>query len=210
MKSYLRIAAFVTVVGAILVAVRAWMRERQRHEVFPAADASALLNPLRRFIQSPEGTVRAFGLRPGDRVLEIGPGPGYFTPHAVDAVLPAGRVVCLDVQREMLELLRGNLGERLDHVDFVVASAEQLPLRNGSFDAAFMISVLGEVPQPDRAVGELARILGPGGCASFSETFNDPDYVRVPVLRGMCEDAGMEEVAWRRQLLGYIARFRAM
>ena len=194
------IVVVASIVAAIAAAVRAWMQERQRHEVFPASNAAALLNPLRRFIQSPEATVRAFELRRGDLVLEIGPGPGYFTPHAVAAVGRGGRIVCLDVQREMLELLR----DRVGGVDFVAASAEQLPFRTSAFDATLMISVLGEVPHPEAAVGELARVLKPGGAASFSETFNDPDYVRLPVLREMCGTAGLRAASWRRQLLGYI------
>ena len=42
---------------------------------------------------------------------------------------------------------------------------------------------------------------------SFCETVNDPDYVWLTVLRRLCRAAGLEQRDWRRQLLGYIARF---
>ena len=187
-----RNAALVVLLGGIVAlaaAVRAWMQERQRREVFPAANAAALLNPLRRLIQSAEGTVRAFGLKPGDVALEIGPGPGYFTPHAAAAIQPGGRLVCLDVQREMLAILRNNMRDSAANVDLVVGSAERLPFRTGAIDAAFLISVLGEVPDEHAAVAEIARLLSPGGTASFCETVNDPDYVRLPVMRKMCAAA---------------------
>ena len=105
-------------------------------------------------------------------------------------------------------VLIGVIGVASYGVDFVAASAEQLPFRTSAFDATLMISVLGEVPHPEAAVGELARVLKPGGTASFSETFNDPDYVRLPVLSEMCGTAGLRAASWRRQLLGYILRVR--
>jgi ubiquinone/menaquinone biosynthesis C-methylase UbiE len=56
-----------------------------RGKVYPAADASSLLHPLRRLVQSSRRTVAAMGLRDTDRVLEVGCGPGYFTPVVASA-----------------------------------------------------------------------------------------------------------------------------
>jgi len=71
----------------------------------------------------------------------------------------------------------------------------------------FLVSVLGEVPDARAAVAEIGRVLRHGGTVSFCETVNDPDYVRLPALRRVCGEAGLEFVDRRRQLLGYIARF---
>jgi SAM-dependent methyltransferase len=199
------IVVFVLAAG-IAAAVCAWLRERWRREAFPAANAPALLNPARRLIQSPQKVVRAFGLKPGDVVLELGPGPGYFTTEAVDAIGPSGRVICMDLQKEMLVALREHVS-RETHVDLVVADAMRLPIRRCVLDAAYLVSMLGEVPDQAAAVGELTRVLRRGGVVSFCETVNDPDYVRLSVLRRMCWDAGLQATDWRRQLLGYIARF---
>ena len=195
-------------VGCLVVAVRAWLSERNHRSVFPASDARALLNPARGFIQSAEGTVRAFGLKPGDTALEIGPGPGYFTPHAVSAVGSHGRLICIDIQGEMLVLLRERLTEQGSRADLVIGDAGNLPFRNGILDAALVIEMLGEVPDPRAAVNEIRRILRPDGTASFCEAMNDPDYVRLPVIRELCANAGLRSLDWRRQKLGYIARFR--
>ena len=70
-----------------------------------------------------------------------------------------------------------------------------------------LVAVLGEVPDQQAAVHELARILRPGGAVSFVETFTDPDYVRLPVMRRMTAAAGLHEDRWRRQAIGYTARF---
>ena len=194
--------------GALVaVVVWLWFRERGRHQAFPASQAGVLLHPARRLMQDPAWIIRAFGLRPGDSVLEIGPGPGYFTPEALRAVGPEGRVVCFDLQREMLVALRERLGGDAARVDLVAGDAMRLPFRGSGFDHAYLVSVLGEVPEPAAAVREIARVLRPGGVVSFSETVNDPDFVRLPVLGRMCAEAGLAARDWRRQLLGHIARF---
>jgi ubiquinone/menaquinone biosynthesis C-methylase UbiE len=190
-----------------LVGVLAWRRERSEKSVFPAANASALLNPMRRLIQRPEQAICDFGLETGDRVLELGPGPGYFTPHAARAVSPDGCVVAADLQPEMLAELRRRLGpEGLPAVRLLAADATRLPFRDGSFDAAFLVAVLGEVPDSARALAELRRVLRPGGVVSFYETVNDPDYVREGVLRELCRSAGLRVIERRRKLLGYVMR----
>ena len=174
---------------------------------YSADEARSLLHPARRLIQSPAHVIRAFGLRPGHTVLELGPGPGYFSGEAAAAVGPSGRVICVDLQRGMLLALRDHVAATPARIDLVVGDAGHLPIRSGVLDAAFLVSMLGEVPDPDAAVRELARVLGPAGVVSFCETVNDPDYVRLAVLRRLCRTVGLVQGDWRRQLLGYIARF---
>lgn len=204
----LAVAIGLLVASVFAVAVRAWLSERKNRSVFPASDAASLLNPARALIQSAEGTVRAFGLKPGDTALEIGPGPGYFTPHAVKAVGGDGRLVCLDIQREMLVLLRERLAKQGSRADLVIGDAGNLPLRDGVVDAALVVEMLGEVPDPRAAANEIGRVLRSDGIVSFCEAMNDPDYVRLPVIRELCASAGLRPLDWRRQKLGYVARFR--
>jgi len=184
------------------------MRERRAKTVFPAKDAPALLNPLRRLLQDPRAVVEAAAIRPGERVLELGPGPGYFTLHAARTAGATGSVVALDLQPAML----GALGERLrapltGRVRMVAADATLLPFCDGTFDRVFLSAVLGEVPDADAAVREIARVLRPDGTVAFCETLTDPDYVRVGDLRACCAAAGLVPVARRRQPLGYVMRF---
>jgi ubiquinone/menaquinone biosynthesis C-methylase UbiE len=204
MKSIIVVATAI----AVALAIRAWLVERGRRAAFPAADAPALLNPLRRLIQDPQRTIDAFGLQRGDTVLEIGPGPGYFSPHAVDAIGTRGRLMCLDLQPAMLALLRDRLAEGGRHADLVAAAAGHLPLQEDVIDCVFMINVLGEVPDQRGALDEIRRATKPGGTLAVNETMNDPDYVRLAVLRELCGAAQFDALDWRRQLLGYIARFR--
>jgi ubiquinone/menaquinone biosynthesis C-methylase UbiE len=185
-----------------------WLRERRARLVFPASQANALLNPLRRLIQDPAKLIEECGVAPGERVLELGPGPGYFTPHAAAAAGPRGTIVCADLQPAMLERLRARLpGDAAPIVRPVAADATRLPFADASFDRAFLVTVLGEIRDPARAVAELKRVLRPGGIVAVCETINDPDYVQERVLRRLCWDAGLAFLARRRRPLGYVATF---
>jgi len=208
------IATGAAVAGAMAVAGAAalaavWMRERRSHTVFPASQADALLNPLRRWIQRPAAFVQACGIDPGERVLEVGAGPGYFTVDAARAAGERGRVVCLDVQPAMLARLSDRIASSGGVNALPVAGdAMRLPFVDRAFDRAFLVAVLGEVPNAAAALREIRRVLRPGGTAVFYETINDPDYVREGVLRELCWDAGLAFVGRRRKPLGYIGQFR--
>lgn len=206
MRRFIGAAGAVSV--AFIAAALVWLAERRRRQVFPASDASALLNPARRLVQRPASVIRGTGVKRGDVVVELGAGPGYFTADALAAVRGGGgRVVSVDLQREMLTTLRWRLKGRREASDLVVADAASLPLRDAVIDAAFLVAVLGEVPDQTRAVAEIARMLRSGGIVSFVEMMTDPDYVRLPVLVRMCRNAGLPMVDWRRQPTGYLARF---
>lgn len=189
--------------------VLAWFAERRRREVFPAEQSDALLNPLRSRLMPARKTLERFQLTEGHTVLEVGPGPGFFTVEASRIVGPAGRIICLDLQRGMIERLNARLAEAdVRNADALVGDAMRLPLRDASVNRAFLVTVLGEIPDMPAALGELRRVLVPGGVLAIDETLRDPDYVRLSTLREMCAAAGLEEAAYHRSPLGYTACFR--
>jgi SAM-dependent methyltransferase len=189
--------------------VSAWMRERRAKTVFSADDAPALLNPLRNVIMPVGRTLDRFGVSPGQVVLEVGPGPGYYSIEASRRVGAGGRLLCFDLQRGMIDVLRGRLTEAGVQAETGLADAAHLPLRDASVDVAYLVTVLGEVPAPQAALAELRRVIKPGGTLGFGESFGDPDYVRVGDLRRMCLEAGFAEAERHRDPLGYTATFRA-
>jgi ubiquinone/menaquinone biosynthesis C-methylase UbiE len=175
-----------------------------RGKVFPAAKAATLLNPLRRIVQSPRTTVSRIGLEASMRVLELGCGPGYFTVELAPAV-PNGLAVACDLQTAMLALA----SERAPAAAPVNGDAMTLPFRDGAFDAALVVAMLGEVPDPQRCVAELRRVLRRGGTLSVAETRRDSDFLRVDDLRGRFEPAGFRYVGKRGIPWEYQATFRA-
>ena len=175
-----------------------------RGKVFPADKASSLLNPLRRLVQSPSRTVAAMNLATSARVLEVGCGPGYFSPSIARAV-PSGQVFLLDLQHEMLRLV----GDRVADALRVQSDAMALPLVDGAVDAVFVSAMLGEVPDRDRCLAEVRRVLREGGHATFAETRRDSDFIPSDELQALVVPHGFELVARRGIKWQYVARFRA-
>jgi SAM-dependent methyltransferase len=142
----------------------------------PASLAWLVNNPIRRRYMRP--VLDRVGIRPGERVLELGPGPGAFTCDAAQRVGPEGQIVAVDIQPDMIAQVEARVREAgLSNVEAHVASAYDLPLDDDSVDRAFLVTVLPEIPDQARALAELRRVLKPGGVLSITEEFLDPDYV---------------------------------
>ena len=124
----------------------------------PAALSWLVNNPLRRRYMRP--ILDRVGIQPGERVLELGPGPGSFTADAARRVGPEGRLTAVDIQPEMISRLERLVREAgLANVETRVAGAYELPLESGSMDRAFLVTVLPEIPDPNRALAELSAPL---------------------------------------------------
>ena len=121
--------------------------------------------------------------RPGERVLEIGPGTGYYT-FEMAGRLDGGQVDIFDIQQEMLDHVVREANRRgVTNVQPALGDAQALPYGDASFDAAVLITVLGEIPDQDRALSEIARVLKPGGRLIVGEMMVDPHIVTSGKLR---------------------------
>jgi SAM-dependent methyltransferase len=188
-----------------------WYRERYgRGGPMPASQAAHLLNPARGLLHPARRRLEDLRVKPGDTVLEIGPGPGYFTVEAGRTVGPGGRVVALDVQREMAAILRRRLQEQgVANAHPLLADAARLPLADASIDTAFLIAVLGEISDRPAALADLRRVLKPGGTLSVMETLTDPDYMFVDSTRDLCRASGFEVLSHNPRRDGYTMSFTA-
>ena len=205
------IAALVGIWLLFSVGVVLWLRERYgRGGPMPVSQAQLQLHPTRRWLQPVGPTLERFGLNAGDTILELGPGPGYFTVGASQMVESEGRVLCLDIQPEMLSLLHARLEEHhITNAQPMVGDAANLPLADNSVDTAYLVFVLGEIPDRPRAIAELRRVLKPGGLLCTMETLTDPDYIFEDNMKDLLRASGFEVVDHSRQRLGYTMRFRA-
>jgi SAM-dependent methyltransferase len=105
--------------------------------------------------------LEALALQPGERVLDVGVGPGLLAVEMASAVGPDGFVAGIDVSESMLELARGRAYDA--PVELTTASATSLPHAAASFDAVVSTQVLEYVPAVDQALAEAVRVLKPGG-----------------------------------------------
>lgn len=104
----------------------------------------------------------ALGASPGERILDVGCGPGFYCAELLEEVGPQGAVVGLDGSRQMLALAEQRCAGH-DHVRFAEADATSLPVDDGAFDAALCVQVLEYVEDVPAALAELHRAVRPGG-----------------------------------------------
>jgi SAM-dependent methyltransferase len=109
------------------------------------------------------GLVRAaLGARPGERILDVGCGPGFYCSELLEEVGADGSIVGLDSSPQMLALAARRC-EGHDNVKFSEADATSLLVADASFDAAVCVQVLEYVPDVAAGLAELFRALRPGG-----------------------------------------------
>jgi ubiquinone/menaquinone biosynthesis C-methylase UbiE len=145
--------------------------------------------------------------QPGERVLEIGPGTGYYTLDMAEWVGPEGRVEIFDLQQEFLDHTMRRAGERgLANVVPTQGDATALSYEDGSMDAVVLNAVLGEIPDPVAALREIRRVLKPGGRLLVGELFGDPHFTTQAALRGQGAEAGLSYKDESGYWFGYVAR----
>lgn len=178
------LASVVGTVAAIVV----WRR------LFPSP-MPAWFDPINTWYRNrafpPAVALAQFSVASGRRVLELGPAGGYLTPSAAEAVGPAGLLVALDIQRPLLRRLQARLAAKSPPL--VQGNALALPFRDAAFDVVILAGVLGELPDRLKALGEIRRVLVPGGTLAVAEEFLlDPDYMRLPAVLRLADQAGFE------------------
>lgn len=108
-------------------------------------------------------------ISPGDRVLDVGCGPGNFTRDFAEAA-GQGLVVGLDASETMLAVAARETTAA--NAAYIRGDACELPFRDGSFDAVCCFAALYLIEDPMRAIEEIARVLAPGGRAALLASCN--------------------------------------
>lgn len=143
----------------------------------------------------------------GERLLEVGPGIGYYTLPVAEWIGHEGVLEILDLQREMLDhTTRAGRESGLENIVATQGDARSLPYEDNRFDGAFLVATLGEVPDQDAALRELARVIKPGGRLVVGEIFGDPHWVRLGRLTQLARCAGFQFERRVGGPLGYFAR----
>jgi arsenite methyltransferase len=138
-------------------------------------------------------TLAALDLEPGERVLDIGCGPGYLVEEMAERVGPEGSVHGLDPSPSMLAIARRRAGA----AELSEGDALALPVPDASFDAAVSTQVYEYVADMPAALAEVRRVLRPGGRLLVLDTDWDS------IVWRSSDDARMVRVlaAWEEHLV---------
>ena len=145
------------------------------------------------------------------RVLEIGPGTGYYTLPVAQRVGSSGRVHVFDVQQRDARPhdAPGTQPRASTTCSPCLGDARDLPYPAATFDAAYLVTVLGEIPDQEAALRQLRRVLRRGGRLVVGELFVDPHMVTERALRRRGEAAGLQFERRIGSRLGYFGVLRA-
>jgi arsenite methyltransferase len=105
---------------------------------------------------------QALAAAPGERVLDVGCGPGFYLAELLERVGPTGSVTGVDASPQTLALARRRT-QGHDNLTLQLGDATALPVADASFDAALSVQVLEYVADADAALRQLHRVLRPGG-----------------------------------------------
>lgn len=175
--------------------------------VYPHELAFLLDLPLRKLILSPRQVVDRLHLSPQAQVLEIGPGPGYFSGEVARRI-PGGQLTLLDIQYEMLDKNRRKLRQAaLTNARWTQAGADTLPFTTESFDVVFLVTVLGEVPEPRACLQAIRPVLRPGGLLSITEMQGDPDALSQAEVQQLARQCGFTVLESFSLFKGFMLNF---
>lgn len=208
-------AVFLWPIGITASVVLAWFVARRLGggRPYPVALRGLIDNRIVDRFSGVETVMDRASVTSGLHVLDAGCGPGRLTVPLARRVAPRGAVVALDVQTGMLERVHERVARlRLTNVQTVCLSLEELSsrpdLRQQGFDRALLVTVLGEVPDPEGALAALHAVLKPGGILSVTETVIDPDYVPRQTVERLARRAGFDVERVFGNALAFTINFR--
>jgi ubiquinone/menaquinone biosynthesis C-methylase UbiE len=144
---------------------------------------------------------------PGERLLEIGVGTGYYSLEMAEWVAPAGKLELFDLQQEFLDhVMRAAAARGLTNLVPTRGDATALPYEDASMDAVVLTAVLGEIPDTAAALREIRRVLRPGGRLVVGELFGDPHFTTLTSLKRQAAEAGLAYAEHSGNWFGYFAR----
>lgn len=144
--------------------------ERRPAAVISVAGADWLERPGRDEEQKPEEVIRIMGLKPGNVVADLGAGTGYFTRRLAKAVAPTGLVYAVDIQPEMIALLKGNMEKAgIRNVVPVLSEGDDPKLAEESLDWVLLVDVYHELQQPKAMLARMREALKPAGRVALVE-----------------------------------------
>jgi SAM-dependent methyltransferase len=169
---------------------------REIAHVMGHTGASWLERPEREKEEHASKLLPSLKLKPGDVVADIGAGSGYYTFRLAKLVGPKGKVYAVDIQPEMLSIIRGKMKAKgLKNIELIHNTPTELKLPAGSVDMILLVDVYHEFSHPHEMAEEMIKALKPGGRLAFVEFRMEDERVPILLVHRMFEKQVLKEMA---------------
>jgi SAM-dependent methyltransferase len=167
---------------------------REIAQVMGHTGAGWLERPSRLWEEQPDRLVAALDLKPTDIVVDLGAGTGYFSVRLAPLV-PAGKVLAVDVQPEMLEMVDYFKQARsIDNVETILATPTDPHLPAG-VDLVLMVDAYHEFEYPQEVMTAVVDALNPGGRVVLAEYRGENPFIPIKGLHKMTQRQVRREMA---------------
>lgn len=175
---------------------------REIAQVMGHTGAGWLERPGRETQEQPQRVVKALDLKPTDVVADIGAGTGYFS-FRISPLVPQGKVLAVDIQPEMLDMIDRLKRERnIANVEPVLGSITNPNLPTASVDLALIVDAYHEFSHPREVMEAVVKALKPGGRVVLVEYRGENPLVPIKALHKMTQ----KQVRKEMQAVGLVWR----
>jgi ubiquinone/menaquinone biosynthesis C-methylase UbiE len=168
---------------------------REIAQVMGHLGAGWLERPTREFEEQPQELINALKLKPTDVVADIGAGTGYFS-FRISPFVPQGKVLAVDIQPEMLEMIETIKQEKqISNVEPVLGTDTDPNLAPSSIDLALLVDAYHEFEYPREMMQAIAQALKPKGRVILVEYRGENPFVPIKALHKMTQKQARKEMA---------------
>jgi len=167
---------------------------REISQVMGHLGAGWLERPEREQEENVSRAIKNMELEPGEHVADIGAGSGYYT-FRIARKVPEGKVYAVDIQPEMLDIMRRKIRKKkIDNVELVKGEEKSPRLAENSVDMVLMVDVYHELAYPKEMMQDIVRALKPGGRFVLLEYRMEDPSVPIKRLHKMSEEQAVKEM----------------
>jgi ubiquinone/menaquinone biosynthesis C-methylase UbiE len=168
---------------------------REIAQVMGHEAADWLERPEREKEEQPNKLLKALEIKPGDIVADIGAGSGYFSFRLAKRVGPKGKVLAVDIQPEMLDIIRKRMeAAKVKNIMPIEGEEDDPRLPAGAVDMILMVDVYHEFAYPWEMTRNMVRALKPGGRLVFVEYRLEDPKVWIKLVHKMSEKQVRKEM----------------
>jgi len=169
---------------------------REIAQVMSFHGASWLERPEREKEEHTSRLLPPLKIKPGDHVVDLGAGSGYYTLRLSPMVGENGKVYAVDIQQEMLNIIARRAKKfRLANVELVKNTEKELKLKENTIDLFLMVDVYHELSYPYETTVDMVKALKPGGRLVFVEFRLEDDNVPIKLVHKMSEKQVLKEMS---------------